>query len=193
MYFIAGIRGDVVYTYTEMKNKLKFTGYLVVVAGIVLSMCSPLEAQNTTPELKRNALYFELFGQGVLYSFNYDYRISPDFSVRAGFTSWGVGFWAGRFQFTGFPLMINHLSGTNKGHFEAGIGLMPVVLKFQGGADSPFYASDGDGTITSIIGTATLGYRYQPPQGGFVFRAGITPMVGQRFILIGGISAGFAF
>lgn len=52
MYFIAGIRGDVVYTYTEMKNKLKFTGYLVVVAGIVLSMCSPLKAQDTLPKLK---------------------------------------------------------------------------------------------------------------------------------------------
>jgi hypothetical protein len=45
----------------------------------------------------------------------------------------------------------------------------------------------------SIIGTGTLGYRYQPPQGGFVFRVGITPMVGQRLILIGGISAGIAF
>ena len=184
MYFIAGIRRYVVYTYSAMRNKIKLQRLLVIV-GILLSMSSHLKAQDTLPELKRNAIYFELFGQGVLYSFNYDYRISPDFSVRAGFT--------GRFQFTGFPLMINHLSGTNKGHFEAGIGLMPVILQFQGGADSPFFASDGDGTITSIIGTATLGYRYQPPQGGFVFRAGLTPMVGQRFILIGGISAGFAF
>lgn len=45
-----------------------------------------------------------------------------------------------------------------------------------------------------VIGTATAGYRFQRPQGGFVFRAGFTPFFDQNeFLPFAGISFGYAW
>ena len=58
--------------------------------------------------------------------------------------------------------MISYLAGDESDHLELGIGLMPVL-------------SPGMGD-TKVIGTATLGYRYQPREGGTIFRIGFTPL-----------------
>jgi hypothetical protein len=47
---------------------------------------------------------------------------------------------------------------------------------------------------SGVVGTATVGYRYQPVYGGSVFRIGLTPFfAGGEFQLWGGISIGNAF
>jgi len=45
-----------------------------------------------------------------------------------------------------------------------------------------------------VGGTATIGYRYQQNDGGFLFRIGFTPLFGSGgFQPWGGLSLGFSF
>lgn len=152
-----------------------------------------LKAQEQPATLKRNAVYFELFGQGVLYSLNYEYRITPQVSLRAGFTSWRISLISTRFNFTGFPIMLNFLSGKKSGHFEAGIGCIPATVTYIGDEYNPFIVLERKGSSTAIMGTATIGYRYQPAEGGIIFRAGLTPFIADEVRLSGGASVGIAF
>lgn len=165
----------------------------IVIVMILFFSFPPLYAQDPPEIFKRNAIYFELFGQGGLYSINYDYRIKEEISIRAGFTSWGIGVFENNFHFTGFPIMLNYLSGKRSGHLEAGVGFIPATVSFHGGDSNPFFILEGEGSSTRVLGTATLGYRFQPLQGGFVFRAGLTPFFADGVRLFGGASVGYAF
>ena len=164
----------------------------LITAGLLFLMVSSLRAQENTT-LKRHAIYFETFGQGGLYSLNYDYRIKPTLSVRVGFTTWGFSFLGNGFTFTGFPVMLNYLSGKKSSHFEAGLGCMPATVNYHSDGYNPFFVMEGQGTTTRVIGTATIGYRLQPPKGGFILRAGLTPFFTNQVKLYAGVSVGVGF
>lgn len=132
-----------------------------------------------------HAIYLEVLGNGVLYSLNYERRFTPHISGRVGFMytraesegSFSDDLAQANVRSSGsvwlVPLMINYLSGQGNNHFEAGVGVL------LGSAE---------------LGTATLGYRYQRPDGGFVFRAGFTPVFNREFFLPWfGISVGRSF
>jgi hypothetical protein len=85
-------------------------------------------------------------------------------------------------KFTGFPIMVNLLTGEETSHFELGIGVVPGTFSLD------FLEGSG------VLGTATIGYRAQPRDGGFVFRIGLTPLFTLKGSQItGGLSLGFAF
>jgi hypothetical protein len=52
-----------------------------------------------------------------------------------------------------------------------------------------------DGDLSTTFGHLSLGYRYQPAQGGFLFRAAVTPIFGKGFFVpyYAGISFGYKF
>jgi hypothetical protein len=142
-----------------------------------------------------SAIYVEALGQGILYSVNYDYRLTTHIGLRAGFTSWSIPilfFAVGELKFTGFPIMVNYLSGEGTSHLELGIGLIPSIISFQG--REIFFGNEINGEGSIVLGTATLGYRSQPLDGGFVFRIGLMPLFTlKKATLTGGLSLGFAF
>ena len=54
-----------------------------------------------------------------------------------------------------------------------------------------FKSSEGG---SAVAGTAVIGYRYQPKDGGFVFRVGLnTFFIGNGAAVSGGLSVGFSF
>ena len=129
------------------------------------------------------SVYFELGGPGIA-SFNYDTR----FSGREG----GIG---GRIGIGGYsvdgdgviflPVGINYLLGKDTRHyFEIGGGVTPV-----------FGTSDGDGTFSELFGHLIFGYRLQPINGGFTFRAFICPIFGNGAFIpyYAGLSFGYKF
>lgn len=129
------------------------------------------------------SVYFELGGPGVA-SFNYDTR----FTGRND----GIG---GRIGIGGYsidnegvvflPIGINYLLGKDSRHyFEIGGGATPV-----------FGDTGGDGTFSEIFGHLVFGYRLQPINGGFTFRAFLCPIFGQgNFIpYYVGLSFGYKF
>ena len=189
------------------------------ISGIITAIClytssTELSAQITTLDpselsapikseqssLHRNSIYLELMGLGGLYSLNYDLRVTPKISLRAGISVWGfkeldlLFFQMDDFKFRSFPIMVNYLLGIRSSRLELGLGIMPTYIS-TGGA-SFFYLLNTDEptkvTIFPIVGT--IGYRYQPEEGGLMFRAGLNPYLasGQPGIIIG-ISTGVSF
>ena len=122
-----------------------------------------MEGQDAVPV--RNAVYGELFGNGLYASVNYERRITPDFTARVGATPFGS-----------LLLMLNHVPDQRPHSAELGFGL----LAFAG---------------ENFFGTATVGYRYQPRSGGTIFRVGWTPLIGPegKIAAWAGASIGTAF
>lgn len=148
----------------------------------------------------RNSIYVELLGSGVLYSVNYDHRIGNKLSIRAGLSMWSIKsldfiiFQLNDIKFRSFPIMINYLAGNGSSKLELGAGIMPTYISSSVG--TVFYmikiSASGHRTIFPLIGT--IGYRYQPEEGGIVFRAGVSPSLssGDGIFNIG-ISFGYGF
>lgn len=136
------------------------------------------------------AVFFELGGPGIA-SFNFDTRFSKKED--------GIG---GRIGFGGFsvdgsgalfvPVGLNYIIGKDGRHyFELGGGVT-VVSTFEDEDDFP----DGDdGTFETTFGHLNFGYRLQPANGGFFFRAAINPVFGKGFFVpyYGGVSFGYKF
>jgi hypothetical protein len=108
------------------------------------------------------SVFLELGGPALILSANYDRRFekrTDGFGFRAGFSTFkvedlGVGI---------FTFGINHLVGNNKKgrFFESGINYTLATAK---------------NAETGGFSSLTIGYRNQPVQGGFCFRAGLNPI-----------------
>ncbi|TWR27453.1 hypothetical protein FPZ43_13320 [Mucilaginibacter pallidiroseus] len=129
--------------------------------------------------------YFELLGPGAVYSVNYDWRFAKKQSgwgARAGISYYHSG---SEKIFT-VPLVLNYLAGKRGKYFEVGGGL----TFYNANTNDVFFEQDYDvvniygnfyytnpRSKTGIYGTLNFGYRYQPADGGFNFRAGNSPII----------------
>lgn len=133
------------------KGSVRLPSYASSGALLLLAMfalVAPVAAQDSGPT--RNAFFVELFGNALYGSLNYERALAPNLSARVGLGPLGP---------TG-TLMLSYLSGTGSHRLETGGGLL-----LRAGS-------------SNVLGTATMGYRYQRPTGGPLFRAGFTPLVG---------------
>jgi len=130
-------------------------------------------AANT--EFSRNTLFLELLGNAGLYSINYEHRIFEQWGLRVGFSRVNFALDVETGPVTLAPLMINHIRGKGNNHLEVGAG---VLLSSS---------QDTQGI------TATVGYRFQPQQGGFHFHVGFTPIISDEFLPFGGVGIGVSF
>jgi len=143
-------------------------------------------AADAAPErTANNAAYIELLGAGLFYSLNYDRRIS-DFGLRLGLMYFSVSSGvdsAGQSasaSWIGIPLSVSYLGlGSQKHCFEIGAGV--TIHHFSAGVST--LGVDSTGSATTVLGHAILGYRYQPLNGGFFLRAGLTPIIGSGVFL----------
>ena len=145
--------------------------------GFLHAQCNPEEA-NT--KFKHHSVYLELGGNSGAYSLNYDYSMYVSEGTKLAFGA-GLGLldmMTYRDEPTPtqstlffFTPEANLLFGKNSHHLETGVSL----LLFQ-------------------IPALRVGYRYQPAKGGFLFRAGFTPLLFRMEIFPwGGISFGYTF
>ena len=139
--------------------------------------------------ISNRSLFLEVGGPGLAISLNYDKRFSDDKRDGWGFRI-GTGYFGdgGNTVFT-IPFQVNYLIGSGSNFFELGAG-------------TTFLNSTGDNTgktfifdrVTGFIGTATIGYRYQPETSSFNFRIGFVPIFSDEGITpAGGISIGYTF
>jgi hypothetical protein len=147
---------------------------------------APAAEAAPTERTANNALYVELGGPGLIYSLNYDRAIGP-IGARIGIEYWSLSASAGgsssSVTWLNFPISVSYLGiGSLKHMFEVGAGV--DISYFSAGA-SILGASGGSGSASAVTawGTIILGYRYQPPDGGFFLRAGIDPLIGSGFFL----------
>lgn len=175
--------------------KLLFSS--VFSALLFSGIITPARAQVTAP----NGIYLELLGNGLLYTINYDRFITDDISLRFGFGYLGISASSESGESASASMMLvpitfnyflashdNGKAGSSKFELGAGILVANLSASASGNAGTLFSAS-GFG----IAGTATIGYRYQASDGGFIFRIGFTPLIGNGFVPWGGLSFGYGF
>ena len=96
------------------------------------------------------------------------------------------------------PLMVNYLLGKNGKYFELGAGATIVNMEGRLYGDRYVALAPGSNTIDkkiSTFGILNLGYRRQPLYGGFLFRAGFSPVFGEDYFIpyIPYLSFGYSF
>jgi hypothetical protein len=158
-----------------------------MIAGTLLVLCSGAPARADQPAAgadstfkPQGSFYVELLGSAIIYSFNYDYRMARHFALRAGVEAWGG---SGGAVFA-IPVTASALFGRGKGCLEIGGG--PVFL---GGAGD---VEDFDGEV--LISTF-VAFRLQPPESGFMMRAGIGPVFDSagEWLIWPALSFGYSF
>ena len=161
---------------------------------ISISMLSAVsnKAHAQSARTDHNSVYLELLGNGVFFSINYDRMFSQSIGGRVGFSYAELDDedGEGNVFVTFVPVVANYLVGKGKHKLEIGLGALVVF------ASRDFFGFGGTSAVdnSGVFGTGTFGYRLQPPDGGFVFRAGFTPIFSaKKLSLWGGLSFGYAF
>ena len=131
-----------------------------------------------TERTANNALYIEGLGPGWLYSMNFEHDFG-DLAPRVGISYLSVGGSSSSGEshasLVTVPLTLSYLGiGSKKHMFEVGAGA--TVIHASAGFDS--LGSSGSASTTFLMGDLILGYRLQPPAGGFMLRAGLSPIFG---------------
>ena len=175
------------------------TGLAILLVSAVTT--SQAMAQEATAEKASagNALYVELGGNGAWYSLNYERYLRDDASVRVGAMYMSVEATAGEASanasWLAVPIMFNYL-GLHAGSHALELGAGVDVMHFSAGASTFDATASADGIVP--VGTATIGYRYASPEGGFLFKAGYTPLFfvtteEKQVFHWGGMSFGYRF
>ncbi|MEM9824737.1 MAG: hypothetical protein AAF985_26860 [Bacteroidota bacterium] len=115
-----------------------------------------------------NSFYVELFGNGLIFSANYDMRFTQSNVGLGGRV--GLGYVGGvNSSVLTIPVMANYLLGKDGKYFEVGGGLTFVSANVD-------FIGDND-SASAVWGTLSFMYRYQPIDGGFMWKIGITPLI----------------
>lgn len=159
--------------------------FLLVMVSIAI--CSTTNAQKSA-----KSIFFEIAGPGLA-SINYDMRFTKK-EDGLGFRA-GVGGFSlndnvidARYTVILVPVGLNYLLGKDgKNYFEVGAGISGVFA-------SEKYSNDKS-TFNSTFGHLNFGYRLQPKNGGFTFRAAINPIFSSGGFIpyYAGISFGYKF
>ncbi len=162
--------------------------------------------------------YLELGGAGLIYSFNYDFRFNPDqvdsWGMRVGLGGYGTS----NDSFFSVPVMVNKLYGKGPHFFEMGMGFTFFTFDENSFSNYTYCVSgsfDANGNYIcnqysddaayqvilpvdgnpSLMGTLSLGYRRMPVDGGFMWKASLTPVFNNNgfWPLFVGVGLGYAF
>ena len=150
-------------------------------------------------DVAKNAINVELGGNGFLYSLNYERKVMDDLGVRIGFSQLSLSADStdpsgvtGKVEWsiTMIPITVNYLlrsKGSNHS-LELGAGVTPIFVSVTGNvSDGTKPLIDFGAEGTAWVPSGVFGYRYEPYDGGFQFRIGLSPM----YLIAGDESATF--
>ena len=176
---------------------------LLVLASICFSVVAafPQDSENNISKSPGQTSFFaELGGPGILFSANIDRRFKPS-TLGWGFRA-GLGFVTGDEEkmVDGYyvwepvsavtvPVQLNFVFGKKDSphSFEVGAGATYVGRKLE-------FMNFYDDRESQFFGTFSFMYRRQPPNGGFSWRAGFTPLLAKGYIQASaGVSVGYNF
>ena len=150
------------------------------------------ELQEPAPPMEitdLNSMYLESGGNCLAFSVNYDRLLSPRFGFRIGMFAFALPYVSTEAAFS-TTLMGNYFIGSESHKLEIGLGVYIANHEFSG----PLWEDGPTVHISEVAGTGTVGYRYQPPDGGLMFRLGLTPFFAAPGVVPNlGFSVGYAF
>lgn len=133
------------------------------------------------------SLFVEIGGAGVGFTFNYDQRFKKQ-NNGWGFRAGIGGSTDAVSDVTIVPFQLNYLHGNGQSYFETGAG----VTYLSGRKNGTFLLMGDD--ATTVAGTFTFAYRWQPVAGGVIFRGSFDPLFSKNeFLPFAGLSLGYAF
>jgi hypothetical protein len=159
-------------------------GFMIMM--FVLGLVGGAKSQTFSP----NAVFLEAFGQGLLYSVNYDHRFTEHTGARIGATyfRWSESRESPR-TVAAVPILGEWFIGSRGRYLELAAG----VLIAHGRLISQLSALHRDGDLV-IVATGAIGLRYQPSDSGLIFRLTAVPFVDRDDVLLWpGLSLGYAF
>ncbi|KGN69692.1 hypothetical protein HR09_03160 [Porphyromonas gulae] len=178
-----------------MKKKLTL---LSILLAVVFSPIANLSAQSEGKHtLKRHHVALDLLGNKGFVGASYEYRLGDKINwlgLRAGLGFMGVsqsGLYTSGDSFLWgkvaaeavlLPMECNVLLGAKNHHLELGLGMVPLLARGHSSAYYNDHLQEDSSYGFAFGGNATVAYRYQRPQGGFVFRIGLSPMFKIPFI-----------
>lgn len=139
-------------------------------------------------EIRPKTVFLEVGGPGLALTANFDTRFGNTrdqwgYRIGAGYYNTGANWVAS------VPFQLNYLYGGKNNFLEMGAGT--TFVRSKGSTRGTTFEFDN---ITGFIGTATLGYRFQPDNGGINFRIAFVPVLYDEGIIAeGGLSIGYTF
>lgn len=136
------------------------------------------------------SVYLEAGGPGVI-SVNYDMRFQKTaggLGGRIGLGGFSISDGGSKTGIILVPIGVNYLFGKDeRNFFEIGGGITPVFLTNKDW--------NGSGSFSGTVGHVHIGYRLQPKNSGFLFRAGLVPLFNKNGFepFYGGLSFGYKF
>jgi hypothetical protein len=131
-----------------------------------------------------NNFFIEGGGPGLLYSLNYERIFEQDFGLRLGFSyqafSASASGGSASASFITIPVIASYL-GVSSGNHVLELGAGGTAIYASGSASGTGISASGSGM--TALGTALIGYRRQPADGGFQFRVGVEALVGKGLAL----------
>lgn len=187
----------------------------IVLGFLLLSLSQLAMAQEVENKAATQAIYVELGGVGLPYSFNYDFRFDKEkrdsWGMRVGFSGYAIE----GDSFFSLPVMVNKLYGKGNHFFEVGFGATFLAFdnedytyqncyydqngnyicdSHSDGNSGTNFILDIDGS-PSVMGVLNLGYRRMPADGGFMWKVNLNPIFNNNgfWPLYAGIGLGYAF
>ncbi|GAB3646145.1 hypothetical protein GCM10028791_05610 [Echinicola sediminis] len=172
------------------------------VALLLIFSSSYAQSSSNVPT---QAVFVEVGGAGLVYSFNYDTRFDKN-----RIDSWGLRAGIGGYalsdeSFLSIPVQLTRIFGKQQHFFEIGAGATLVNYKdtyfdyYSGSAteesDKSYHFILDMGETPSVIGTMNFGYRRIPEDEGFTWRVNLTPVFNSDgfWPLFAGLGFGYAF
>jgi hypothetical protein len=164
--------------------------------AIFLGISLPSMSFAQMDQLRGQGLFVEILGSGVGVSMNYDSRFfqaNGGLGARIGVGYVGFTLFDEDVRAISLPFQLNYLWGRGNHFLETGVGTTALFSDSEKG--NGWWAPQEDDSTIGMIGTMTVGYRYQPVDGGFQLRAGLSPVFDLEnfFYLWPHISFGFLF
>jgi len=161
----------------------------LLILGIAVALTTPALAQRygtarAEDRDANNSIFVEAGGPGLLYSVNYERIVENDFALRIGASYTSLSASAGGASasatFMTFPVIASYL-GLRSGNHALELGVGGTAVYANGAASGTGMAVSGSGM--AALGTAIIGYRRQPMDGGFQFRIGLEALAGKGLAL----------
>lgn len=172
-----------------MKRKISAVKKIITGLFVLLLAGSNAVAQGVEREGKTTAnasqIYLEAGGSGIIYSINYDGRLTKmenGIGIRLGI---GGASYSGD-GYLAIPLQLNYLLGSKGQYLELGAGITYVSV-----SDIFFDNSSSN----NVAGSFVIGFRKQPfGKKGLTWRLAFTPFIGFGAVQPwAGASVGFRF
>lgn len=157
---------------------------------------APAKAEPAKKKKVKNKFVFaEILGSGGVYSLNYDFRFDKNtinkWGLRAGIEYLPLN----TYNYSGdkltystvlFPFMVNYLIGKRNKFLELGLGAV-YVFKWKHGKlkaeEYEYFIRNINRRIPKSYGAFSIGYRRNPIKGKIMWGIGVTPLIGNSFIL----------